>query len=167
MFFHTLHTRFAAHRAVTAAAAGATAAALLLAGCANTPAPPPEPEVAAAPAPVEPPPPPPEPAPAPAPEEPRLPEDGMVAQFKPTQVKLPPETLAILTRLASTREPHERLEITGYCHRKDAPVDAREIALMRAMAVRNELVKQGVPAKSIRVKFNTTQALHAVKIIAK
>ncbi|PTT22829.1 flagellar motor protein MotB, partial [Acidovorax sp. HMWF029] len=111
--------------------------------------------------------PPAEPAPAPVPEEPRLPEDGMVAQFKATQVKLPPETQAILTRLAATLEPTERLEITGYCHRKDAPVDAREIALMRAMAVRNELVKQGVPAKSIRVKFNTTQALHAVKITAK
>ena len=143
-----------------------TAAALLLAGCADTPPPPPEPQVSAAPAPVEPPPPP-EAPPAPVVEEPRLPEDGIVAEFKPAQVKLPPETLAILTRLASTREPEERLEITGYCHRKDAPVDAREIALMRAMAVRNELVKQGVPAKLIRVKFNTTQALHAVKIIAK
>ncbi|MCO5357162.1 OmpA family protein [Acidovorax kalamii] len=153
------HTRFAPVGLLTAAA-------LLLAGCADTPTPPPEPEVAAAPAPVAPPPPA-EPAPAPVPEEPRLPEDGMVAQFKATQVKLSPETQAILTRLAATREPTERLEITGYCHRKDAPVDAREIALMRAMAVRNELVKQGVPAQSIRVKFNTTQALHAVKITAK
>ncbi|KQO26443.1 hypothetical protein ASF11_01685 [Acidovorax sp. Leaf76] len=155
-----LHTRFVPWGLLTAAA-------LLLAGCADTPAPAPEPEVTAATPMAEPPPPPPEAAPAPAPEEPRLPADGIVAEFKPTQVKLSPETQAILTRLASTREPNERLEITGYCHRKDAPVDAREIALMRAMAVRNELVKQGVPAKSIRVKFNTTQALHAVKITAK
>jgi len=155
-----LHTRFVPLGWLTAAA-------LLLAGCADTPAPTPEPETTAAASPAAEPPPPPEAPPAPAPEEPRLPADGIVAQFKPTQVKLSPETQAILTRLASTREPNERLEITGYCSKKDAPLDAREIALTRAMAVRSELIKQGVPAKSIRVKFNTTQALHAVKITAK
>ncbi|CAN7172449.1 OmpA family protein [Acidovorax sp. LjRoot129] len=143
------------------------AAALCLGGCADTPTASTEPAAATASAPAETPPPPLESAPAAAPEEPRLPADGVVAVFKPAQVKLSQETVAILTRLAATREPNERLEITGYCQKKDAPVDAREIALMRAMAVRNELVKQGVPAKSIRVKFNTTQALHAVKITAK
>ena len=103
----------------------------------------------------------------PTPQPPRLPEDGIVAEFSPAQVKLSEQTLLLLARLAETRTPDERLEITGYCNRKDAPVDARDIALMRATAARNELVRLGVPAKSIRVKFNTMQALHAVKVVAK
>lgn len=97
----------------------------------------------------------------------RLPEDGIVAEFKAAQVKLPAETLALLARFAETRDPNERVEITGYCNKRDAPIDARDIALMRATAVRRELVRLGVPAKSIRVKFNTTQALHAVKMEVK
>lgn len=103
----------------------------------------------------------------PTPQPPRLPEDGIVAEFSPAQVKLSEQTLLLLARLAETRTPDERLEITGYCNRKDAPVDARDIALMRATAARNELVRLGVPAKTIRVKFNTMQGLHAVKIVAK
>lgn len=143
--------------------------ALLLAGCAGTPAASSDETTAApaasptevAPAPAQAPP------PQPVAQQPRLPKDGIVAEFGPTHVKLSPETLALLARLAETRQADERLEITGYCHRKDAPVDARDIALMRAMAARNELVRLGVPAKTIRVKLNTKQALHAVKIVAK
>ncbi len=145
-------------------------AAVLLAGCANTsPTPsdetaaattaPPSVEVAPTPAEAQPP----EPATPPQ----RLPDDGIVAEFSPTQVALSEDTLALLARLAQTRTDDERLEITGYCHRKDAPVDARDIALKRAMAVRNELLRLGVPAKTIRVKYSTTHALHAVRIVAK
>lgn len=143
---------------------------VVLAGCACAPSTPPETDNTAstaastevAPQPVEAAAPP-EPAAPP----PRLPDDGMVAQFTPAQVKLSAETLALLARLAETRTADERLEITGYCNRKDAPIDAKDIALMRAMAARNELVRLGVPAKTIRVKFNTMQGLHAVKIVAK
>ncbi len=144
-------------------------AALLLAGCAGTPAASSDETTAATPsAPTEvAPAPTPAPPPEPVAEQPRLPDDGIVAEFGPKQVKLSPETLALLARLAETREVDERLEITGYCNRKDAPIDAKDIALMRAMAARNELVRLGVPAKTIRVKFNTMQALHAVKIVAK
>jgi outer membrane protein OmpA-like peptidoglycan-associated protein len=147
------------------------AAALLLTGCAGTtPAPSdtttaattaPAAEVAPSPAPAETPP------PEPIAEQPRLPDDGIVAEFRATQVKLSEETLALLARLAETRGAEERLEITGYCHRKDAPTDARDIALARAMNVRKELLRLGVPAKTIRVKYNTSEALHAVKIAAK
>ncbi|MFN4120769.1 MAG: OmpA family protein [Acidovorax sp.] len=107
------------------------------------------------------------PPPQPATPPQRLPDDGIVAEFSPTQVALSEDTLALLARLAQTRADDERLEITGYCHRKDAPVDARDIALKRAMAVRKELLRLGVPAKTIRVKYSTTQALHAVRIVAK
>ena len=145
------------------------ASALLLAGCAGTPAASSDETAAATPAqPAEvAPAPTPAPPPEPVAEQPRLPDDGIVAEFGPKQVKLSPETLALLARLAETREADERLEITGYCNRKDAPIDAKDIALMRAMAARNELVRLGVPAKTIRVKFNTMQGLHAVKIVAK
>ena len=143
---------------------------VVLAGCACAPSTPPETDTTAstaAPAEVAP-----QPVEAAAPPEPvapppRLPDDGMVAQFTPAQVKLSAETLALLARLAETRTADERLEITGSCNRKDAPIDAKDIALMRAMAARNELVRLGVPAKTIRVKFNTMQGLHAVKIVAK
>lgn len=146
------------------------ATAFFLAGCAAPSPTAPEPQstdsTAAAPetatAPAETPPPPPAAQPRP-----RLPEDGIVAQFKPAQVKLSDETLALLANLVETRAADERLEITGYCNRQDAPEDAREIALKRAMAVRQELLRLGVPAKSIRVKYSTVQALHAVKIITK
>lgn len=143
---------------------------VFLTGCACAPSTPPETDTTAittAPAEVAP-----QPVEAAVPPEPmvqppRLPDDGMVAQFTPAQVKLSAETLALLARLAKTRAADERLEITGYCNRKDAPIDAKDIALMRAMAARNELVRLGVPAKTIRVKFNTMQGLHAVKIVAK
>ncbi|MBU1817935.1 MAG: OmpA family protein [Gammaproteobacteria bacterium] len=143
---------------------------VVLAGCACAPSATPETEAApstAAPAEVAPPTVEAAAPPEPTAQPPRLPDDGMVAQFAPAQVKLSTETLALLARLAETRTTDEHLEITGYCNRKDAPVDAKDIALMRAMAARNELVRLGVPAKTIRVKFNTMQGLHALKIVAK
>ncbi|MFY3384427.1 OmpA family protein [Paracidovorax sp. MALMAid1276] len=147
------------------------ATALLIAGCAGTSGEPSgndAPAAATAPPPVEVAPAPAEaPPPAPVAQQPRLPDDGIVAEFNPKEVALTPETIALLERLVETREADERLEITGYCHRKDAPVDARDIALMRAMAVRKELLRLGVPVKTIRVKYQTVQALHAVKIAVK
>ncbi len=152
---------------VMAYAALALALASGLAGCADTPQAPTEPVATAAPAtetvaaPVE------QPAPEPIAQPARLPEDGIVAEFKATQVKLSPETLALLAKFAESRDPNERLEITGYCNKREAPIDARDIATMRANAVRRELIKLGVPAKSIRVKYNTTQPMHAVKMEVK
>lgn len=138
-----------------------------LSGCADVPSAPEEPVASTASptepaaAPIE------QPAPEPVAKPARLPEDGIVAEFKATQIKLSPETLALLARFAESRDPNERLEITGYCNKREAPIDARDIATMRANAVRRELIKLGVPTKSIRVKYNTTQPLHAVKMEVK
>ena len=90
---------------VMACAALALALASGLAGCADTPQAPTEPVAATAPAtetvaaPVE------QPAPEPIAQPARLPEDGIVAEFKATQVKLSPETLALLAKFAESRDP--------------------------------------------------------------
>lgn len=53
--------------------------------------------------------------------------------------------------------------VTGYCD-KHAAANAKEIALFRAMMVKNELVNLGAAEKSVRLKYVTSQAKHQVTI---
>ena len=102
-----------------------------------------------------------------APEPRRLPADGTVAEFEPQDSKLSDDTLALLADVAPTLTQAQHIEITGFCSRQDAPKNARQVALTRAMAVRSELLRLGVPAKVIRVKYVTTEARHAVTLVQK
>ncbi|MBV8621357.1 MAG: OmpA family protein [Curvibacter sp.] len=102
-----------------------------------------------------------------APEPRRLPADGTVAEFQPQDSRLSEEALALLADVAPTLVQAQHIEITGFCNRQDAPKNARQVALTRAMAVRGELLRLGVPAKGIRVKYVTTEARHAVTVVQK
>ncbi|MBV8620156.1 MAG: OmpA family protein [Curvibacter sp.] len=110
------------------------------------------------------------PAAAPAPAAPaapaprHLPEDGTVAEFEPQNTRLSDDTLALLAEVAPTLVQAPHLEVVGYCNRQDAPKNARQVALARALAVRSELLRLGVAAKNIRVKYVTTEARHAVTV---
>ena len=70
------------------------------------------------------------------------------------------ESIALLRESAQKAR---HIVITGYCDKR-AATNAKEIALFRAMAVRNELVNFGAAEKNIRIKYVTGQAKHAVAI---
>jgi len=68
--------------------------------------------------------------------------------------------------IASLRESVKKarhIVITGYCDKR-AAANAKEIALFRAMAVKDELVNLGAAEKNVRVKYVTSQAKHEVAI---
>lgn len=70
------------------------------------------------------------------------------------------ESIALL---GGSAQHARQIVITGYCDRRSA-ANAKEIALFRAIAVKNELVSLGASEKNIRVKYVTVQAKQEVTI---
>lgn len=111
------------------------------------------------------------PAPAPAPQNSMATlaaaADGTVAEFDKQSTELTPEAIATIDNTSAAAKDAQHVEVTGYCDRHDDEKNAKQIALKRAGEVRIELIKQGVPAKIIRVKYITTEARHAVTVVLK
>lgn len=93
--------------------------------------------------------------------------DGTVAEFDKQSVELSTEARANIADMTKSALQAKHVLVTGYCDKQDNQKNARQVALARAIAVRNELIKQGVPAKTIRTKYVTTEARHAVTVVLK
>jgi outer membrane protein OmpA-like peptidoglycan-associated protein len=91
--------------------------------------------------------------------------DGTVAEFDKQSAELTPEALATIANTSDAAKQAQHVVVTGYCDRHDDEKNAKQIALARAGAVRTELIKHGVSAKTIRVKYVTNEARHAVTVV--
>jgi len=91
--------------------------------------------------------------------------DGTVAEFDKQSSELTPDALATIANTSDAAKQAQHVVVTGYCDRHDDEKNAKQLALARAGAVRSELIKHGVPAKNIRVKYVTTEARHAVTVV--
>jgi outer membrane protein OmpA-like peptidoglycan-associated protein len=111
------------------------------------------------------------PATPPTPAEPtaqqKLAADGTLAEFDPAGSELSDEAVALITEFSTTAAQAKRVEVTGHCDRRDNEKNAKQLALKRALAVRNELVKHGVANKKIRVKYLTSDARQTVTVTLK
>lgn len=93
--------------------------------------------------------------------------DGTVAEFDKQSTELSADARATIANISESAVQAQHVEVTGYCDRHDDEKNAKQIALARAVGVRNELIKHGVPAKIIRTKYVTTEARHAVTVVLK
>lgn len=93
--------------------------------------------------------------------------DGTVAEFEPKSIELSAEARANIASLATAAAQAKHVEVTGYCEKQDNEKKAKHLALARAKAVRSELVKDGVPAKIVRIKYVTAEARHSVTVVLK
>jgi outer membrane protein OmpA-like peptidoglycan-associated protein len=93
--------------------------------------------------------------------------DGTVAEFDKQSIELSTESRANIDNLAESAAQAHRVEVTGYCDKQENEKNAKQVALTRAIAVRSELIKHGVPAKIIRTKYVTTEARNAVVVVLK
>lgn len=69
----------------------------------------------------------------------------------------------LIASLRDSVKKARHIVVTGYCDKR-AAANAKEIALFRAMTVKNELVNLGAAEKSVRVKYVTSEAKHEVTI---
>ena len=85
-------------------------------------------------------------------------------QFEKMAIKLEPDEKEIIAKLVSRAQAAPRIVITGYCDRQQIG-NAKDAAIARAVAVREEFVKHGVPARKFRIKYLTEAAnKHMVEI---
>ncbi|MBM3117814.1 OmpA family protein [Jeongeupia naejangsanensis] len=89
--------------------------------------------------------------------------DPSLLRFDAKSVKLDDAAQAQLQQLLEPARGAKQIVITGYCDRKEIG-NAKGAAIARANAVKSALVKQGVAAKKIRVKYTTDEPLHAAKV---
>ncbi|WP_295854390.1 OmpA family protein [uncultured Xylophilus sp.] len=89
--------------------------------------------------------------------------DPVVLEFEKTGTALSEPARATLVRLAERAQAARRIVVTGYADRA-LGANARETAVTRATAVRNELAKAGIPAARMRIKYVTSQPRHAVEV---
>lgn len=84
--------------------------------------------------------------------------------FEQMSIKLDTEDREIISQLVSRAQAAQRIVLTGYCDRQQIG-NAKDAAIARAVAVREEFVKQGVSGKKIRIKYVTEAAgKHMVEI---
>lgn len=69
-----------------------------------------------------------------------------------------------INQLLPTARRADKIVIYGYSDRNN-PGNAKEIAISRALRVRTELVKNGVPLDNIRIRYSTMQARHEAKVL--
>ncbi|WP_136419645.1 OmpA family protein [Herbaspirillum sp. ST 5-3] len=86
-----------------------------------------------------------------------------IVEFDAQTVELNSDAQALIARLATNAKRSKKIVITGYCD-KHKTGKAKSIALSRAIKVKNELIKNGVAAKTIRVKYITDQAKNLAKV---
>jgi|GEM_PF-6875 len=68
-----------------------------------------------------------------------------------------------ITGLTEQAQQANRIVLTGYADKQQS-TDAKATAIARASAVKATLVKAGVAAEKIRIRYNTEQARHAVSV---
>ena len=68
-----------------------------------------------------------------------------------------------VTQLAAPARRAAKVVVTGYADRSQTK-NAKDVALARAVKVKGELVKKGVLAKNIRLRYATGEARNAAKI---
>ncbi|MES2118308.1 MAG: OmpA family protein, partial [Pseudomonadota bacterium] len=107
------------------------------------------------------------PAPAELTAQQKLAADGTLAEFDPAGSELSDEAIALIAEFSATAAQAKRVEVTGHCDKRDNEKNAKQLALKRALVVRNELVKHGVANKKIRVKYLTSDARQAVTVTLK
>lgn len=78
-------------------------------------------------------------------------------QFDRMVIKLEADEKEIISKLVSRAQAASRIVITGYCDRQQIG-NAKDAAIARAVAVREEFVKHGVSAKKFRIKYVTEAA---------
>lgn len=94
-------------------------------------------------------------------------KEGPVAEFSKTESKLDSADISNITKNIEAFKKAKWIEVTGYCDYKDNPAGAQKLALARAGAVQAELIKQGVPAKKIYLKYALSQARHGASVVLK
>lgn len=78
----------------------------------------------------------------------------VVISFERLSIKLDDQTRKLIAQQTDRAKASGRLVITGFCDRHQVG-NARDAAIARAGAVRDELVKLGVPTKKIQIKYVT------------
>jgi outer membrane protein OmpA-like peptidoglycan-associated protein len=86
-----------------------------------------------------------------------------IIEFDAQSVELNSQAQALIASLATPAKRSGKILITGYCDRRKTG-NAVTVALSRATQVKNELVKNGVAAKTIRVKYITGQTKNIAKV---
>jgi outer membrane protein OmpA-like peptidoglycan-associated protein len=92
-------------------------------------------------------------------------KEGTVAVFTKTGTTLEQADVDYLAQYASTFKKAKAIQVIGYCLRKDNVKGAQQVALARATAVRNELIKLGVAGSKVTLKFNTEEDRHSVSVM--
>ncbi|HJV86136.1 MAG TPA: OmpA family protein [Noviherbaspirillum sp.] len=86
-----------------------------------------------------------------------------IIEFDTKGIALNSDAQVLLARVAAAAKPSKKIVVRGYCDKRKVG-DAKSIALARAGAVKKELVKNGVAANAIRLKYITDQAKNLVRI---
>lgn len=84
-------------------------------------------------------------------------------RFDKMSVSLSENEKTNVVALAEQAKSAGSILIRGYCDRTEVG-NAKDAAIARAHAVRQVLLKAGVAARSIRVRYNTERKLHAVEV---
>lgn len=90
-------------------------------------------------------------------------ERPQLFHFDKMSVSLSEGEKANVAALAEQARSAESVLIRGYCDRTEVG-NAKDAAIARAQAVRKVLLKAGVPARSMRVRYNTERKMHAAEV---
>lgn len=90
-------------------------------------------------------------------------ERPQLFHFDKMSVSLSESEKANVAALAEQARSADSILIRGYCDRTEVG-NAKDAAIARAQAVRKVLLKAGVPARSMRVRYNTERKMHAAEV---
>ncbi|WP_176442307.1 OmpA family protein [Noviherbaspirillum humi] len=78
----------------------------------------------------------------------------VLVPFEKLSIKLDEDARKLIAQLADRAKSSSRLTITGFCDRRQVG-NARDAAIARAAAVRDELAKAGLSIKKVQIKYVT------------
>ncbi len=90
-------------------------------------------------------------------------KDPKTFDFESMSIKLTPAEEARVALLVEQAKSATTISIRGFCNRNEVG-NAKDAAIARANAVREVLVKGGVPSSKIRLRFTTDEARHAAVV---
>lgn len=90
-------------------------------------------------------------------------KDPNTFDFEPMSIKLTPAEEARVALLVEQAKSAKTIAIRGFCNRNEVG-NAKDAAIARASAVREVLVKAGVPSSKFRIRFTTDEARHAAVV---
>lgn len=90
-------------------------------------------------------------------------EHPRLFRFDRMSVSLSKDEKASVVAWAEHARNADAVLIRGFCDRAEVG-NARDAAIARAQAVRKVLLKAGVPARSIRIRYNTERKMHAAEV---